>query len=123
MALAEVVGRRRAYRAMDKMEIGDDTVHELVEAARLSASCFNNQLWNFIFVRSQDMLEKMKDVMSKGNERTFRASMIAAVFSKEDDDCVIEDHESSFRHWCGHGLHDTPGNRVGAGRSSNSRIQ
>ncbi len=37
------------------------------------------------------MLQKMKNFMSKGNEWIFGASMIDAVFSKIEDDCIIED--------------------------------
>ncbi len=93
MRVEDAILNRRAYRALERVEIGDDTVHELAEAARLSASCFNNQPWNYVFVCDPEMLEKMKDVMSKGNEWTFRASMIAAVFSKKKDDCVIKNRE------------------------------
>jgi nitroreductase len=35
----------------------------------------------------------MRGVMSKGNEWAFRASMIIAVFSKKEDDCVIKERE------------------------------
>ncbi len=89
----ETIENRRAYRALEKVEIDDETLGELTAAIRLAPSCFNNQPWNYVFVRDPDMLEKMKTVMSKGNEWTFRASMIAAVFSRKEDDCIIKDRE------------------------------
>ncbi len=84
---------RRAYRALEKEEIDDETLDELTSAIQLAPSCFNNQPWNYVFIRDPEMLEKMKDAMSEGNEWTFRASMIAAVFSKKKDDCVIKERE------------------------------
>ncbi len=93
MDVKEAMEKRRAYRALQKIEITDEILDELIRAARLSASCFNNQPWNFVFVRDPEMLEKMKTVMSKGNEWTHRASMIAAVFSRREDDCNIKERE------------------------------
>lgn len=93
MKVKDAIHNRRAYRALDVVEIEDETLGELTAAIRLAPSCFNNQPWNYVFVRDPDMLEKMKNVMSPGNEWTFRASMIAAVFSKKEDDCMIKDRE------------------------------
>lgn len=93
MDVKEAIEKRRAYRALERVDIEDDTLDELIHATRFTPSCFNNQPWNYVFVRDPDVLEKMKDVMSKGNEWTFRASMIAAVFSKKDDDCIVEGRE------------------------------
>ncbi len=93
MDVKEAIERRRAYRALEKIDITDEMLDELIRAAGLSASCFNNQPWNFVFVRDPGMLEKMKAVMSKGNEWIHRSSMIAAVFSRNEDDCDIKGRE------------------------------
>ncbi len=93
MRVKETIENRRAYRALDVVEIDDETLDELTTAIRLAPSCFNNQPWNYVFIRDPDMLEKMKNVMSPGNEWTFRASMISAVFSKKEDDCMIKNRE------------------------------
>ncbi len=93
MDLKEVIKKRRAYRALEKTDIDDEIIEELVEAAKLSASCFNNQPWNFVFVRDIDMLEHLQVAISKGNEWTKQASLIIAVFSREEDDCVIKDRK------------------------------
>ena len=37
------------------------------------------------------MLEKMRDALSSGNSWAHAASLIIAVFSKPEDDCVIKD--------------------------------
>jgi len=91
--LDEVVQKRRAYRSLEKVEITDEQVEELAETARLSPSCYNNQPWNFVFVRKDDKLEEMYEVMSSANQWTRNSSMIIAVFSKKDDDCVVKDRE------------------------------
>lgn len=89
----KAVQKRRAYRSLEKVEITDEEVKELAETAQLAPSCFNNQPWNFIFVRGENRLEELYSVMSSTNQWTRNSSMIVAVFSKEDDDCVVKDRE------------------------------
>lgn len=64
------------YRCLERIEIRDDIINELATAAQLTASCFNNQPWRFIFVEDIKILEKMREVMNKGNEWTYAASMM-----------------------------------------------
>jgi nitroreductase len=93
MDVKEALEKRRAYRCLEKVEITGDTINILVKAAQITASCFNNQPWRFIFVKSYEKLEKMKDAMSKGNEWTFAASMIIVVIGKKEFDCIIKERE------------------------------
>ena len=93
MELKNTIQRRRAYRALEKVDIGLGTIEELAIAANLSASCFNNQPWRFVFVKDKTVLEGLHDALSKGNDWAKAASMIVAVFTKKDDDCVIRDRE------------------------------
>lgn len=90
MDVKEAIGSRRALRSLAPVEITDDTVHELAEAARLSASCFNNQPWRFVFVRKPDVLIRMLEALPDGNRWATAASMIVAVVSREDLDCRIK---------------------------------
>ncbi|MFP4608776.1 MAG: nitroreductase family protein [Candidatus Aenigmatarchaeota archaeon] len=89
MELDEIIEKRRAYRSLEEVEITDEMIEELARTAQLSASCFNNQPWNFVFVHDEDMLEKMEEVMKQGNEWTRRASLIIGVFSRAEDDCQV----------------------------------
>ncbi|NIT37229.1 MAG: nitroreductase [candidate division Zixibacteria bacterium] len=91
MDIKEAIARRRAYRSLAPVEITEELVRDLAECASLSASCFNNQPWRFVFVYDRQVLERMRAVMSKGNEWTFDASMIIVVLSKKEYDCVIRD--------------------------------
>jgi len=91
MELNEAIKARRAYRAFDRVEISDDDILDMVRAASLSASCFNNQPWKFIFARSDEALKKIHAALNKGNEWAFKSSVICAVLAKKDFDCVIKD--------------------------------
>jgi nitroreductase len=89
----EAIEKRRAYRALAPVEITDGIIGELAEAALLTASCFNNQPWKFIFVRSKDRLEKVHAALGKNNDWVKRASCIIAAFANKDYDCVIKERE------------------------------
>ena len=93
MDVTEAIQKRRAYRSLAPVEITQVLVEDLAHHASLSASCFNNQPWRFVFVWDKDMLELMKPVFSKGNEWCYSDSMIVAVCSKKEDDCLIHDRE------------------------------
>lgn len=91
MDVHRAIKDRRAYRSLSPVEITDELIEELASSARLAPSCFNNQPWRFVFVRSPDMLGLMQDALSSGNAWAKAASLIIAVFSREGDDCVIRD--------------------------------
>lgn len=91
MDVHQAIHERRAYRSLAPVEITDTLIQDLARHAQLAPSCFNNQPWRFVFVRSPEMLAKMHDALSSGNIWAREASMIIAVFSKEEDDCIIRD--------------------------------
>ncbi len=93
MNVKEAIEKRRAFRCLEKIEINQEIITELVYYAQLTASCFNNQPWRFIFIKSEDILIKIRNAISKGNEWTFAASMIIVVITKKDFDCIINDRE------------------------------
>lgn len=93
MNVHEAIIARRAYRSLARADISRDLVEDLATHACLAPSCFNNQPWRFVFVWDKDVLEHMKAVFSKGNEWCYSDSMIVAVCSKKEDDCLIHDRE------------------------------
>ena len=93
MDVKDAIEERRAYRSLEEVEISDEDIEELGKAAQLTPSCFNNQPWNFVFVKDEDKLKELESVMSKNNKWTNNASLIVAVFSKKDDDCVVKGRE------------------------------
>ncbi len=93
MKVKEAIEKRRAYRALEKAEITDEMIGELASAAGLMCSCFNNQPWRYIFVRSEEALEKVHEGLSEGNYWAQNASLIIAVFARRDHDCVVKERE------------------------------
>ena len=93
MDVKEAIQKRRAYRSLEPVEITDDIINKLGTAAQLAPSCFNNQPWKFVFVYDKEMLLKMRDALSKGNEWIHAASLIIAVFGKKEDDCDVKGRE------------------------------
>ena len=93
MNVKEAIESRRAYRSLESVEISDDLIHDLAKSAGLSASCFNNQPWRFVFARDPKILRKLHGALTRGNRWAKNASLIVAVFSSREDDCIIKDRE------------------------------
>ena len=93
MQVREAIERRRAYRSLNPVPISDELISDLAESASLAPSCFNHQPWRFVFVRDPEVLGKMHGALTKDNQWITDASMIIAVFSRKEDDCVIRDRE------------------------------
>ncbi len=91
MDVKEVIIKRRSYRSLKPTTITKYLIYDLAECAQLSASCFNNQPWRYVFVYKKEILKKMYMVLSPGNEWAQKASLIIAVLGKKEDDCVIHD--------------------------------
>jgi len=93
MDVKEAIAKRRAYRALGPAEITDGLMRELAEAARLMPSCFNNQPWKFVFVRSPEALARVHVCLSRNNDWVKGASLIIAAFAARDRDCVVKGRE------------------------------
>jgi nitroreductase len=93
MDVHAAIETRRATRSLDPVEITPNLVRDLASHARLAPSCSNNQPWRFVFVHDPEKIEAMKPVFNEGNRWCHAASLIVAVFSRKDDDCVIKDRE------------------------------
>jgi nitroreductase len=89
MDVKEAIQKRRAYRSLEPVEITENIILGLAEAAQLTPSCFNNQPWNFVFVYEKEMLDRTKEALSKGNAWAKAASMIIVPFGKLEDDCDV----------------------------------
>ena len=89
MDVKEAIRLRRAYRSLDPVEITDEIIEDLAESASLSPSCFNYQPWRFVFVRDPAVLGELHSALSRNNDWVKDASMIIAVFSREEDDCKV----------------------------------
>jgi len=90
MDVSEAIEKRRAYRSLAPVKITSELINDLAGKARLFCSCFNNQPWRYVFVYAPDVLTRMHEALSKGNEWAQAASMIIAVLSRPDLDCQIK---------------------------------
>lgn len=94
MALENLVNQRRAYRALEPVEITKNLIERTAQIAQLAPSCMNKQPWKFIFVHEKELLTQLQnESLTRGNAWAKAASLIIAVFSKKDMDCVIGDRE------------------------------
>jgi len=91
MDVKEAIEKRRAYRSFEPVNISKNLIYDLARCAQITASCFNNQPWRYVFVYDKEILKKMHEALSSGNEWAHKASMIIVVIGKKDDDCVIYD--------------------------------
>ena len=91
MNVKEAIEARRAYRSFDPAEISGKLADDLASSAGLSPSCFNKQPWRYVFVFGKEALAKVKEALPPGNAWAKDSSMIIAVVSKKDSDCIMPD--------------------------------
>lgn len=101
MDVIEAVRRRRALRSLDSRRIEHEHVNSLVEAAMLSASCFNNQPWRMVVCSEKDTLDSVKAALPRGNVWATRAPLVIAVAAKVGDDCKLSDRRDYYLFDCG----------------------
>jgi len=93
MTVENLIINRRSFRALENVPLSETEIEKIKKLVLLAPSCFNNQPWRFVFVRNAENLEKLFTSLSSGNEWAKNASLIIAVFSKEDLDCKIKERE------------------------------
>jgi nitroreductase len=96
MDVDEAIRSRRAYRALDPVDITDETLASLMEAASLAPSCMNNQPWRMVFARSPEALSAVKASLTRGNFWAGKASLIVAVSARAEDDCRNPDGREHY---------------------------
>ena len=93
MELNEVIEERKAYRALERVELSDELIKDVAYKASRSASCANKQPWRFVFVKSEEILNQLFEALSSGNYWAKKASMLIAVYSKKEFGCVVGSRE------------------------------
>ena len=93
MDVTQAIAARRAYRSLEPVAITEDLIQDLARHAQLAPSCSNNQPWRFVFVDDPARLEEMRPAFTGTNTWAYAASLIIAVFSRKEDDCIIRDRE------------------------------
>ena len=93
MDVKEAIESRRAWRSLVPVSLERETIEELARCASLAASCYNKQPWKYDFAAGGEKLDEMRGALAKGNEWAQKASMIIAVHSKVEDDCLVAGRE------------------------------
>jgi len=89
-AVVELLRGRFAGRSISTEPLPEQIVGELMEAARLTPSCFNNQPWRFLFLLSEESRSRGFEVLSKGNQPwASRAPLLIIGYAKAKDDCQL----------------------------------
>lgn len=96
MDVVDAIRARRARRAISDRPVEKEKIDDLIEAARLSASCFNNQPWRIVVAMGPDGLKNARDALSKGNVWATRAPVIMVVSARDKDDCQLSDRRDYY---------------------------
>lgn len=89
MDVEQAIKERRAFRALDQVNITEELIHNLAKASQLAPSCFNNQPWRFVFIHTPKVLQTLYPILSRGNKWVEAASLIIVVYSQRDLDCKL----------------------------------
>ncbi|MFO8020456.1 MAG: nitroreductase family protein [Promethearchaeia archaeon] len=93
MNVQEAINRRRAYRSLAPVTITDDLIKDLAHSTQIAPSCANKQPWQYIFIHDKQKLEQVFTTLSSGNRWIEKASMMIAVLSKPEADCIIKERK------------------------------
>lgn len=94
MMFKDLADNRRAFRSLEQVDITPELIEKAARVARLAPSCMNNQPWRFVFVYDKGVLTELQNnCLARGNAWGKASSLIIAVFSKTDLDCVIKDRQ------------------------------
>ena len=91
--LKNLLEKRRAYRSLKPLEVTDELINDLAACAGLAPSCYNNQPWRYVFVYEEEALKKLQGALPKANGWAKKASLLVAVFSRKDFDCLVKERE------------------------------
>lgn len=83
---------RLATRSIKSQKLPENVVMELMEAVRLTPSCFNKQPWRYVFMESDQARAKGSEGLSDENRQwASRAPLLILGYSRKENDCVMPD--------------------------------
>jgi nitroreductase len=96
--ILDILGARKAGRSISGERLPDEVVQDLMEAIRMTPSCFNKQPWRYLFLESEDGLAKGHQILSKGNlPWASRAPLLVIAYAKRGDDCELPDGRAYYQ--------------------------
>lgn len=94
--LIPLLNARKASRAISTRPLDEQQILKLMNAAQLSASCFNNQPWRFLFLTESTLLEKAHKALNHGNIWASKAPLLIMGYSKRELDCQTKDGRAYY---------------------------
>lgn len=92
MNVKEAINLRRSYRSLIPCEITKNVIMDLAECACFAPSCKNSQPWRFVFVYDRAQVDILMTAINPPNDKWVKnGSMIIAVFSNLEFDCIIKE--------------------------------
>ena len=90
--ITQTLRNRYATRAIKNDSLPAEIIDDLIEAARLTPSCFNNQPWRYLFITGEEAHAKAAAAFSGGNKPwASHAPLLIVGTTREADDCVLKD--------------------------------
>lgn len=90
--VVDLLLKRTARRSISTEPLTAAVVDELIEAARLTPSCYNKQPWRFLFLQGEEALEKGREALAEPNRAwAGRAPLLVVGYSQRESDCVLPD--------------------------------
>jgi nitroreductase len=90
--VVKLLTQRHATRSISPEKLPPEILDELMEAIRLTPSCFNKQPWRYLFLESDEARQKAAAALAEGNRPwASRAPLLVVGFAREQDDCVLPD--------------------------------
>ncbi|MFP4662537.1 MAG: redoxin domain-containing protein [Halanaerobiales bacterium] len=91
------IEERRARRSFaEDMKVPESMITQLIQAAHLAPSCFNNQPWRFSVINDSDKLNELAESIPSGNYWLKKAPVLIAVHSQEENDCQLSDRRDYY---------------------------
>jgi nitroreductase len=90
MDVFEAVRTVLAVRKYQDRPIPDETVHQIVEAGRLTGSSRNLQPWQFVVVQDKEMLRQLGALVQTGQYTAQAALAIVVLIEKESEFAVSD---------------------------------
>jgi nitroreductase len=92
----KLLNTRSAYRAISPRTVEAEKLTALLEAAQLSASCYNYQPWRYLVLNEAQALEKGRKALVDANYWARSAPVLIIGFSRKDLDCHPTDGREYF---------------------------
>ena len=101
MEILEAIVNRYSPRQFTTREITEEKLHLIFDAARRTASAFNEQPWTFVYAHKSDTenFDKLSSVLKEGNAWAKEAAVLVLSFAKMHFDRNGRENR--------HALHDT----------------